>query len=181
MAQSSRPACFTVEAIVQSSVASLGLAQQLNALREDIRAEDTLIASRVTWYVTSQAFLLTAYATSWSAGFVWSSFFHQVLPVAALVLSLLILASIYAATWAQDVYLREQVALVRRARAELQLTPADFLVLETYERTMVPNRTDPSGKVVGGRIHGLVRITPLALPVGFAVLWLYALLFAPGV
>jgi hypothetical protein len=43
---------------------SLPLADVLQALRQDIQAEDTLIASRVTWYVTSQAFLLTAYATS---------------------------------------------------------------------------------------------------------------------
>ena len=160
---------------------SLAPADTLRSLREDIQAENTLIASRVTWYVTSQAFLLTAYATSWNAGFVWPVFFHQVLPVAAIVLSLLILVSIYAATWAQDVYLREQAFLVARVKADVALDPSEQLALAAYERTMVTKRTNASGKVVGSRIHALVRITPLVLPVGFAALWLYAYHFAPGI
>jgi len=160
---------------------TLTIADALQALRGDIQAEDTLIASRTTWYVTSQAFLLTAYAASWSAHFVWPFFFHRVLPLAAIVLSVLILASVYAATWAQDVYLREQVALVARLKAELPLSKPEAMALQAYERTMVANRTDSSGRVVGGRIHALVRIAPLALPVGFALLWLYAYLFAPPV
>jgi hypothetical protein len=160
---------------------SLTLAHALRSIREDIQAENTLIASRVTWYVTSQAFLLTAYSTSWNAGFVWPVFFHQVLPVAAIVLSLLILVSIYAATWAQDVYLREQAFLVARVKADVALDPSEQLALAAYERTMVTKRTNASGKVVGSRIHALVRITPLVLPVGFAALWLYAYHFAPGI
>jgi hypothetical protein len=157
----------------------LALADVLQALRQDIQAEDTLIASRVTWYVTSQAFLLTAYATSWGAGFEWPVFFHAVLPLAAIVLSALIFASIFAATWAQDVYLREQAALVARIKAEIQLSRSETMALQVYERTMVANRRSESGRVVGGRIHALVRITPLVLPIGFSLLWLYAYGFAP--
>ncbi len=159
---------------------SLALADILRALREDIQAENTLIASRVTWYVTSQSFLLTAYAASWSTGFLWQSFFHHVMPIAAIVLSVVILASIYAATWAQDVYLREQEALVSRINSEFQLSDAEKMALQVYERTMVVNRANGAGKIVGGRIHALVRITPLVLPVGFSALWLYALIFAPA-
>jgi hypothetical protein len=158
---------------------SLHVADQLRSLREDIQAEHTLIATRVTWYVTSQAFMLTAYATSWNAGFVWPIFFHRVLPVAALLLSIVILASIYAATWAQDVYLREQAALVARIRSELPLTPSETLALEVYERTMVANRQSASGQAIGARIHSLGRIAPLLLPLGFSALWLYALVCAP--
>jgi hypothetical protein len=158
---------------------SLPLADVLRALREDIQAEDTLIASRVTWYVTSQAFLLTAYATSWSNGFEWPAFFHSVLPLAAIVLSALIFASIYAATWAQDVYLCEQAMLVARIRAEIPLSKPETLALLVYEQTMVANRRAGSGRVLGGRIHSLVRITPLVLPIGFSLLWLYAYCFAP--
>jgi hypothetical protein len=158
---------------------SLTLADTLRALREDIQAENTLIASRVTWYVTSQAFLLTAYATSWNAGFAWTSFFHQVLPLAAIILSALILASIYAATWAQDVYLREQARLVAELQGQFDLSPAERLALEAYERTMVSHRRNAAGLPVGNRIHALVRVTPIALPIGFAFLWLYAYAFAP--
>jgi hypothetical protein len=157
----------------------LTLADALKALREDIQSENTLIASRVTWYVTSQAFLLTAYATSWNAGFVWQYFFHQVLPLAAIALSAVILASIYAATWAQDVYIREQETLVSRIKAGVTLSESEALALQVYERTMVANRTDAQGRVVGSRIHALVRIAPIILPVGFSLLWLYAYCFAP--
>lgn len=158
---------------------TLPLADVLQALREDIQAENTLIASRVTWYVTSQAFLLTAYATSWAAGFQWPGFFHTVLPLAAMILSAVIFTSIYAATWAQDAYLREQAALVARIQAEFPLSKADILTLQTYERTMVGNRRSASGRMVGGRVHSLVRVAPLILPIGFSLLWLYAYVFAP--
>ena len=163
-----------------SNSRSLTLADALRSLREDIQAEDTLIASRVTWYVTSQAFLLTAYAMSWNAGFVWPGFFHRMLPIAAVSLSIVILASIYAATWAQDVYLREQASLVAQMKAEATLEPSEQLALEVYERTMVANRSNAAGQVIGGRIHALVRIAPLILPIGFSALWLYAYCFAPG-
>lgn len=158
---------------------SLTPAEALQALREDIQAEDTLIASRVTWYVTSQAFLLTAYATSWSAGFAWPAFFHQVLPLAGVALSALILASIVAATWAQDVYVREQSRLVDEIKARLDLSAPEALALEAYERTTVAHRRNAQGRTVGNRIHALVRITPIVLPVAFSFLWLYAYAFAP--
>src|SRR5512135_3667773 len=106
---------------VMSAARSLTPADALRAISDDIQAENTLIASRVTWYVMSQAFLLTAYAMSWNAGFTWPGFFHRILPIAAIALSIVILASIYAATWAQDVYLREQAALVARIKATLDL------------------------------------------------------------
>ena len=161
--------------------ASLTPAGALQSLREDIQAEDTLIASRVTWYVTSQAFLLTAYATSWSAGFLWQAFFHRVLPLAAVALSALILASISAATWAQEVYLREQARLVDQIRERLELSAPESVALEAYERTMVANRRSAAGRSIGNRIHALVRVAPIVLPFGFALLWLYAYGFAPQV
>jgi hypothetical protein len=158
---------------------SLTLPDALKSLREDIQAENTLIASRVNWYVTSQAFLLTAYATSWNAGFTWQAFFHEVLPLAAIALSALIFASIYAATWAQDVYLREQTALVAEMKDKMELSESEALALRVYERTMIANRKDAAGRVVGSRIHALVRITPIILPIGFSLLWLYAYWYAP--
>jgi hypothetical protein len=72
-------------------------------------------------------------------------------------------------------------SLIARIRAEVTLEPQERLALEAYEHTMVANRTNAAGKVVGRRIHALVRITPLVLPVGFSARWLYAYHFAPGV
>ena len=68
-----------------------------------------------------------------------------------------------------------------RIKGELPQSKVDVLALQVYERTMVGNRTDVAGRVIGGRIHALVRIAPLALPPGFALLWLYAFIFAPAV
>jgi len=68
--------------------------------------------------------------------------------------------------------------LVERARTELALTNSEALALDVYERTM---RTNSKGRVVGARVHGLVRITPLLLPVGFSLIWLYALVVAPRI
>ncbi len=158
---------------------SLSIAETLKGLRVDIQAEHTLIASRVTWYVTSQSFLLTTYAMSWNANFGWPAFFHDILPIAAIVLSVVILASIYAATWAQDVYLREQTTLIARVKNELTLSPAEQLAFDSYQRTMVANRTTAGGKVMGNLVHALVRDTPFILPIGFSALWLYARHFAP--
>lgn len=160
---------------------SLTPSEALRSLSDDIRAEDALIAGRVTWYVTSQAFLLTAHTTSWTYGFLWRSFFHLVLPLASVALSVLIFSSITAATWAQEVYLREQMRLVSEIRARLELSLPEALALDAYARTLVANRRSAAGWPVGSRIHAVVRITPIALPVGFALLWLYAFVCAPGV
>lgn len=158
---------------------SLNIGDALKAIRDDIQAENTLIASRMTWYVTSQAFLLTAYATSWNASFGWPFFFHEVLPLAAVAISVVIYASISAATWAQDVYLREQTELVAIVKTRFELSQGESEALRAYEQTMIKNRRSRSGKRIGARIHALVRISPLVLPVGFALLWLYAYFFAP--
>ncbi len=56
---------------------SLTPADTLRSLRDDIQAEDTLVANRVTRYVTSQAFQLRAYATSGKAGLSGPVFFRR--------------------------------------------------------------------------------------------------------
>ena len=159
----------------------LTIADALKVLQADIQGENRLIASRVTWYVTSQAFLLTAYAQSWTYKFEWPYFFHELLPLAGIALSFLTFAFVYAATWAQEVYLREQVTLVAAVKARMNLSPPESLALLSYERTMVANRTSRSGRVLGSRVHAVVRITPFFLPAGFTLLWLYAYFFAPHV
>ena len=160
---------------------SLNIGDALKAVRDDIQAENTLISSRMTWYVTSQAFLLTAYATSWNANFGWPYFFHVILPLAAVAISAVIFASIFAATWAQDVYLREQTELVDAVKNRFELSQGEREALRAYEQTMIRNRRSRTGRKIGARIHALVRIGPLVLPVGFALLWLYAFFIAPEI
>jgi hypothetical protein len=67
-------------------------------IRNEIRAEHSLIANRLTWYVTSQSFLVTAFAISRGAGFSWHPWFSTtLLPLVALASSLLIFPSVVGA------------------------------------------------------------------------------------
>jgi hypothetical protein len=43
---------------------SLTLADALKLLRDEVQVENTLIAARRSWFVTSQAFILAAFAAS---------------------------------------------------------------------------------------------------------------------
>lgn len=67
-------------------------------IREEIRAEHTLIANRLTWYVTSQSFLVSAFAISSGSGFAWHHWFSTLLlPLIALTTSVTIYPSILGA------------------------------------------------------------------------------------
>ncbi len=71
---------------------------EYQALRDEIHAEHTLIANRLTWYVTSQSFLVSAFAISRGTGFSWFSWFStMLLPAIGLTASLLIFPSIVGA------------------------------------------------------------------------------------
>src|SRR2546423_15555296 len=67
-------------------------------IREEIRAEHSLIANRLSWYVTSQSFLVTAFAISRGNGFVWFHWFSTLLlPIIGFFSSALIFPSILGA------------------------------------------------------------------------------------
>jgi hypothetical protein len=68
-------------------------------IRDEIRSEHALIGTRLNWYVTSQSFLVTAFAICESNGFVWFHWFATiVVPSVGLVASVLIFPSILAAS-----------------------------------------------------------------------------------
>ncbi len=67
-------------------------------IREEIRSEHALIANRLTWYVTSQSFLVSAFAISCGSGFTWHHWFPTLLlPLIALTTSVTIYPSILGA------------------------------------------------------------------------------------
>ncbi len=164
-----------------SSAQTFSPTDTLHSMQVEIHAEKNLIENRMRWYATSQSFLLAAYAASWQRSFSWPDFFHYVIPVAALLLSLVVFASVYAATWAQDMYLREQLRFIEKIKAQYTLSTIEQMSLQAYEGTIVPNRTTRSGKPVGNYVHWLVRMAPLVVPLGFSLLWLYVFLFAPKI
>ena len=62
-----------------------------------IYREHNLISNRMTWYVTSQSFLMAAFAVSGGQGNSVSRLFKLILPILGMLISLIILASIIAA------------------------------------------------------------------------------------
>lgn len=71
---------------------------QYEKIREEIRAEHALIANRLTWYVTSQSFLVSAFAISSGSNFMWHRWFStSLIPGLGLWSSLLVFPSILGA------------------------------------------------------------------------------------
>ncbi len=68
------------------------------AIRDEIRAEHNLIANRLTWFVTSQSFLVSAFAISRGNNFTWFHWFSTtLLPLLGFVSAALVLPSILGA------------------------------------------------------------------------------------
>lgn len=78
-------------------------------IREEIRAEYGLITSRLTWFVTSQSFLVSAFAISQANGFVWFHWFSTLLlPAVGLLIALLVLPSLIGACKTIDLWHQKQ-------------------------------------------------------------------------
>jgi len=84
-------------------------------IREEIRSEYMLITSRLTWFVTSQSFLVSAFAISQANGFVWFRWFSTLLlPAVALLLTLLALPAIVSACKTIELWHQKQAAFFAR-------------------------------------------------------------------
>ena len=124
------------------------------AIRDEIAREDNLISSRLSWFTASQSFLLTALAIAQSGKQEYptasNNYLFPLVPIAALLSSLLILAGVVAGC----------LALIRwRGMLEAlpQVTPA-------YPRI----HRD-------AWIVGLGWSAPLGLPFIFVAAWIYLL------
>ena len=78
----------------------------LKTMRDELQAEHTLISNRISWYVTSQSFLMAAFAVSLSTTFSNDSsqlyFFHNAIPFLGIIISVLIWLGVVAAASAQS-------------------------------------------------------------------------------
>ena len=71
---------------------------EYDKIRDEIKTEYNLLNSRLTWFVTSQSFLVSAFAISRANGFVWFDWFATLLlPIVGLLLAALVLPSLMAA------------------------------------------------------------------------------------
>jgi len=126
------------------------------AVRDEIAHEDTLAGTRLNWFITSQAFLLSALAVAHSNSNVRTpdlrnDFFFPLIPLLALVTCLLILIGIIGGA----------VAIRRWRRVLNQMI-----------------RQDPSLPAIGhdGWIVQFGWSAPLLLPVIFLIAWSYVLI-----
>ncbi len=131
-------------------------------LRKEIQHEHSLLSGRVSWLITSQSFLLTIFAVMTEKNQTWTWFPNLLLPILAILIALMAMAMIFAATstiasWAEQ---RKQLMasypmldplLIRRWRSGL--TDIDWL----HERSIW---------------------FPQLMPVLFILVWLAILFFS---
>ena len=130
--------------------------ETLEILQREIQYTQTMIGSRMTWYVTSQSFLVTAFAISGGSGHNFQWLAKGIIPGLGIVLSLIIFLSISAAV----------PVLVRlRARA-LELMDSQEL-RDLPFMGFQPNSATPSLRS---------RMAPQVVPIMFVIVWLSALI-----
>lgn len=124
-------------------------------IRDEISHEDNLMGSRISWFMASQSFLLTAQAIAQGPrpGFpnLHNNFFFPLLPVAAILSDLLILAGVFAG-----------IAVLRRWRKMLEDAGSRFDAFPRIRRD--------------GFIMSLGWSAPIGLPLVFLAAWIYLLL-----
>ena len=120
-------------------------------IRDETRAEHTLIANRLTWYVTSQSFLVSAFAISRGSGFTWHPWFSTLLlPLIAFITSVLILPSIAGA--------RKTIRLWHEKQRAFLARHPEFKAAFELKRAWW--------------IESLGLLFPTAVPLVFAAFWL---------
>ncbi len=127
--------------------------ERLTLLREEIHFEHQLISNRMNWYLTSQSFLMTAFAIAGGAGHPYG-WLTSLLPSIGIAISFLIFIGVLAAA---------VVVQILRARERA-------LIAEAKELENVPNRKLPTWTHVFGMAG------PLVLPVIFVLAWCVCLL-----
>jgi hypothetical protein len=128
----------------------------LEILQREIQYTQTMIGSRMTWYVTSQSFLVTAFAISGGSGHNFQWLAKGVIPALGIILSIVISFSISAAL---------PVLVQLRTRA-LELMDSQEL-RDLPFMGFQPNSAKPSLRS---------RMAPLVVPIMFVFIWLSALI-----
>ena len=143
----------------------------LDTIRNEIQAEHTLISHRMTWLVTSQSFLMTAFAIAGGPGNRLFPFVYDSIPIVGIMLSTLAFFAIVAAIWVQGDLIATQAKTLARTRQRLVNDPDALARLDDYVRTTA------SGRKTGNTFHWLAIIPPLLVPVIFVVVWIAACRF----
>jgi hypothetical protein len=137
------------------------LVARLNMIAEEIRQEDNLIGQRMSWLVMSQSFLFGTFVTLLPQGAVVNvatgvvRLLHFLIPLVGVLLSLLVLVAMGAASYA-----------LAQWRAERDR------ICEMPEARQLDWPRLKKGKIVS--LFG--QLLPIAVSVGFALAWLAILI-----
>jgi hypothetical protein len=116
-------------------------------IRGEIQYEYALMTNRVTWLITAQAFLFTAYAVALRGNNLKDSLYHPTIPILGSAISIILYSSIYAAINRVKLWYNQQEKL----KSELE------------------NWQGFQPKLSRATFFGLV---PLLLPAAFLYVWL---------
>ena len=146
--------------------------QILQAMRSEIQSEHTLLSHRMTWYVTSQSFLMTAYAIAWGKGheIAWKAFFQNGIPLLGVLLSIGAWLGIFSAVWVQAHVIESQTALLEKMRKRFE---------DANDAQALATLNDYSGTTCAGRpsktrFHWLAMMPPCMIPAVFLLTWIVA-------
>ena len=164
----------------------------LETIRNEIQAEHSLVSHRMTWYVTSQAFLMTAYAVSFGQGQTGRGFFQFSIPLLGLLLSILAFFAVYSAVRVQRGVIKLQTKMLLGMIKELNLLAGKPDTVSDEEIDFAPSKEDtPAMKRLKiyarttclardtkSRYHRLAMFMPPSIPVIFFINWVVALYFS---
>ncbi|PSB01094.1 hypothetical protein [Merismopedia glauca] len=120
-------------------------------IRGEIQFEYALMSNRVTWLITTQAFLFTAYAVALRGNNLKDSLYHPAIPILGSFISIILYSSIYAAI--------SRVKLWQKNHETLNAKLADWLVYQPQS---------PKAAFWG-------LVPPVLLPAAFLYVWLHFL------
>lgn len=152
----------------------------LETFRNEIQAEHTLISHRITWFVTSQSFLMGAYVLSLSGTHKGEVLFRHAVPWLSVVLSILSGLSVGCAIDAQWNVIKLQLRVLNRVKEKNDCDHDDDSNLLNYYSSITYGSRKGQYDT-----HWLAMIPPFITPIVFALLWvvsyLWSLVKAPSV
>lgn len=137
----------------------------LDQITREISVEHTLISHRMTWLVTSQAFLVAAFAVSGYRQNTLHFFFAWAVPLVGLCVAALAHLAIQAAVKVQEGLLKVQREFLEQLLTRTDITEPEKSLLHLFARTTVLERC------TGDSTHRSALYGPRFIPLIFCVFW----------
>ena len=142
----------------------------LDAIRDEIQAEHSLISHRMTWLVTSQSFLMTAYAVSWNLGYQRPVFFHNGIPLLGFSISLFASIALICAVVAQWHMIEQQTNFITEMIKKFENSGDAALKTRVSDYKQITCK----GRKTRDVTHWLAMMPPVFVPILFLVTWIVA-------